>query len=102
MASAPGVKNVRGGFRQRRFNFASQYGGDATAGLGINAGIGLPGSEDSGTIIPGLGRKEDTPQQSRVRMTQKTSNIALEGLTKYFLGREGNPLAWGEGFRRSG
>jgi len=100
VARAPGVKNVRGGFKQRRFN--PNLVNVATmlpAAIGINAGIGLLGGEDSGTILPGTGRKEGyTATVKSEEDPRKTVNPLLEAGSKYFLGREGNLLAWNEGF----
>jgi len=101
VAKSAGVKNVRGGFKQRRFNpNLVNVAAMLPAAFGINAGVGLLGGEDSGTIVPGTGRKQGyaaaIPSEDDPRVTD---NLALEAGTKFFLGREGQLLPWNEGFQ---
>ncbi len=101
VATSPGVKNVRGGFKRRRFNpNLVNVAAMLPAAVGINAGIGLLGGEDSGTMIPGTGRKQGyaAAVPSELDPTQ-TMNPGVEALTKFFLGREGQLLPWTGGFQ---
>lgn len=97
VATSPGVKQVGGGFKMRRFN--PNLVNVATmlpAALGVNAGIGLLGGEsDGGLGGRKLGYEAVIPDEDD---PTRTSNPLLAAGTKYFLGREGQILPWDQGF----